>query len=118
MEMVKTEPPTLQIRIFFWSVCPARTLPKCMAAGTLLSHPPSLLEMAMDAMGGLPAEAARMTESRPPSDHSVTVTEYIPSVEELKRSGAETLLPASMVWPCLTNSLAVNPWAKVALTPS
>ena len=74
MVMVRTEPPVLQMRICLVTVDPADTSPKCMAVGTLLSQPPSLVDTAIEAMAASPADAERMIVSSPPSDQTVTVT--------------------------------------------
>lgn len=85
------------MRICRVTVDPARTLPKCMAVGTPLSQPPSLVDTAMEAMGGLPADAERMMVSTPPSDQTVTLIAKEPAAFVLKDSGMPMLCPAAIV---------------------
>lgn len=87
MVMVRTEPPELQILICLVTVLPPRTSPKSSLTGTLLSQPPSDVETAMEATGGLPAEADRESMSIPPSDQTVRVIDRDPAVEALKNRG-------------------------------
>jgi hypothetical protein len=95
--MVKTEPPVLQMRICRVTVEPARTLPKCMAVGTPLSQPPSSVDTAMVAMGGLPADAENIMLSTPPSDQTVTRMAKEPDDCVLKTRGTPILSPAAML---------------------
>jgi hypothetical protein len=101
--IVRTEPPVLQIRICLVTVAPATTFPKWMALGTLLSQPFSLVETAIEAIAGLPAEAASITVSTPPSDQTVTLMAKEPVDVVLKNRGIPMLWPGARVWPGTTN---------------
>jgi hypothetical protein len=115
--MVKTEPPTLQILICLVMVVPARTLPKCIAKGELLSQPPSDVDTAIDAMGGLPAEPVSKTSATPPSDQRVRVIEYVPGLDVLKKRATPRAWPGAKVVPTAGKAGDENPKPNMAFPP-
>ena len=91
------DPPELQIRILFVEVLPAGTLPKSMIK--LGSHPPSLVDMEMLAIGAVLPLPTKRTYSFPPLDQMLRKLWNWPVVLVKKLSGTVTETPGSSVEP-------------------
>ena len=95
------EPPELQIRMLFTVLVPACTLPKSMTR--FGSHPPSLVEMEMFAMGALVALAEKKTFCVPPLDQKVRKLWNAPVSLEKKFKGTVIESPGASEAPTAGN---------------